>query len=208
MDALLYFLIATAISYVASVQLGPVNLRVIQCTVEKSKYYALLVGLGGSIPEILYAGLAFFITEQFSRDSFSSPWMHAITIPVFLFLAYTNFKPGKKKEIHPDAHHSKGFGEGFVLALLNPQLVTFWLLTIAYLKTKNQLLDATLFSKSMFVLGTAAGAFFLQLTFIGLATRYKNTIVNKTGKHFDSIIGSLFLLLALIDSIKLLYKLL
>lgn len=208
MDALLYFSLATIISFVASLQLGPVNLRVIQCTVEKSRYYAFLVGLGGSIPEILYAGLAFFITEQFNKEAFSSPWMHAITIPVFLFLAYTNFKPKKEKAKTTETHHSKGFGEGFVLALLNPQLITFWLLVIAYLKTKNQLLDATFFTQSMFVLGTATGAFLLQVTFIALAHRYKETIVNKTGKHFDSIIGGLFILLAIIDSIKLLTKLL
>ena len=208
METLVYFVLATVISYLASLQLGPVNLRVIQCTVEKSRNYAFWVGLGGSIPEILYAGIAFFITEQFSEDSFSSPWMHVITIPVFLFLAYTNLKSSPKKEIKAHVNNGKGFGEGFVLALLNPQLITFWLLVIAYLKTKNLLLNATLFAQSMFVLGTAAGAFLLQLTFIALATRYKNVIVNKTGKHFSSIIGGLFILLALIDGIKLLNKLL
>lgn len=207
MDTLLYFVLATVVSYVASLQLGPVNLRVIQCTVEKSKYYAFWVGLGGSIPEILYAGIAFFVTEQFSKESFSSPWMHVITIPVFLFLAYTNFTSSPKKEIKAHAPNSKGFGEGFVLALLNPQLITFWLLVIAYLKSKNLLIEVSQITQALFVLGTAAGAFFLQLTFIALASRYKNTIINKTGKHFSSIIGGLFILLALVDGIKLLYKL-
>lgn len=209
MQATLYLLIAAVISYVASLQLGPVNLRVIQCTVEKNRTYALLVGIGGSLPEILYAGFAFFLTELLTPEQFHSNWMHVITIPVFLGLAIFNFQSKKKQQAieGEEVSNHKGFWEGFVLALLNPQLITFWLIVIAYLKTKNYLLDATFLDKSMFILGSAAGAFVLQLTFIALATRYKDWILKKTGAYFDKMIGSLFLLLALADTIKLIKNL-
>jgi threonine/homoserine/homoserine lactone efflux protein len=204
-QALLYFLLATVISYLASVQLGPVNLRVIQCTVQFNKAYALRVGLGGCVPELFYTALAFFITELISPEQFEQAWMHFITLPVFLFLAITNLRkkhtPAKISDTPPS--HRKGFWEGFVLASLNPQLITFWLLIIAFLKTKNLLVDITWIEKSAFIIGSAAGAFLLQLSFILVAGRYKEWILKKAGKSFNKIIGGLFLLLALADAVKL-----
>lgn len=209
-QALLYFLLATVISYLASVQLGPVNLRVIQCTVQFNKAYALRVGFGGCIPELFYTTLAFFIIELINPEQFGQTWMHFITLPVFLFLAVTNLRK-KHTSASIDSTqppHQKGFWEGFVLASLNPQLITFWLLIIAFLKTKNLLIAITWVEKVAFIAGSAAGAFLLQLTFIMIAVRYKEWILKKAGKSFNKIIGGLFLLLAIIDAAKLIKTLL
>jgi threonine/homoserine/homoserine lactone efflux protein len=207
LTALLYFLLSAAISYVASLQLGPVNLRVIQCTVQFNKSYALRVGIGGSVPEIFYTALAFVIIEQIDPAQFSHNWMHAVTIPLFLLLAFINLRKKfipKNIDTQSTPTHRRGFWEGFVLAALNPQLITFWLLIIAFLKTKDILVSGTLLQQGAFVLGSAAGAFVLQLTFIAVAGRYKDWIVKKAGKSFNKLIGGLFLLLALADITKLL----
>lgn len=212
MEAVLYLLASAIISYVASLQLGPVNLRVIQSTIEHNKRYALLVGFGGSLPELLYSGIAFYITELFDFETFDGKWLSLITLPVFIFLAIYNFRKKdttteKDPNALPPANH-KGFVEGFILAMLNPQLITFWLVIIAFFKTKGLLVDATFTQQSFFVLGTAIGAFVLQLTFIALATKYKDQIMKKMGKNFNKIIGGLFLLLAVVDASKLIYNLL
>lgn len=212
MEAILYLLASAIISYVASLQLGPVNLRVIQSTIQHNKRYALLVGFGGSLPELLYSGIAFYITELFDFDKFDGKWLSLITLPVFIFLAIHNFRKKdtsaqKDPNALPPPSH-KGFIEGFILAMLNPQLITFWLVIIAFFKTKGLLVNATLTQQSFFVLGTAIGAFILQLTFIALATKYKDQIMNKMGKNFNKIIGGLFLLLAVVDASKLIYNLL
>lgn len=212
MEAVLYFLVAAGISYVASLQLGPVNLRVIQSTVQHNKSYALRVGFGGSLPEIIYAGIAFYITELIDFESFDSKWFSFITLPVFLFLALYNFlkksKPQSIDNVKEVPSNGRGFIEGFILAMLNPQLITFWLIIITYLKTKGWLMDATLAQQSFFILGCAAGAFVLQLTFIAVAERYKNVILKKLGANFNKVIGGLFLLLALVDAFKLIKNLL
>lgn len=212
MEAVLYLLAAAIISYVASLQLGPVNLRVIQSTIQLNKGYALRVGFGGSLPELLYAGIAFYITELIDFESFDGKWLSFITLPVFIFLAIYNFrKKDTTSTRDPNAlppSNRKGFLEGFALAMLNPQLITFWLVIIAFFKTKGVLVDATFMQQSFFVAGTAIGAFVLQLTFIALASKYKNQIMEKMGKNFNKIIGGLFLLLAIVDATKLLYNLL
>lgn len=211
MTAVLYFFVATVISYVASLQLGPVNIKVIQSAIQHNRAYALRVGIGGSLPEIVYAGLAFLMVEMINPAQFSRNWMHYITLPVFIFLAVSNFvKPCKELKTNTGEAippHHRGFFEGFTLAMLNPQLMTFWLLIIAFLKTKNLMMGATFAEKSMFVMGAAAGAFFLQLTFIALAGKYKEIIIQKAGKNFNKIIGSLFLLLAALDAAKLINNL-
>lgn len=211
MEAVLYFLAAAVISYVASLQLGPVNLRVIQCTVQHDKYYALRVGIGGSLPEIVYAGIALYITELLNPENFEGKWMPLITLPVFLFLAILNFrKKAKAQDINENTEElrKKGFWEGFVLAMLNPQLITFWLAVITFFKTKGWLVNSTLAQQSMFVLGAAAGAFVLQLTFIAVAGKYKDWITKKAGNSFNKIIGFLFLTLALVDTFRLIKNLL
>ncbi len=212
MEAVLYLLASAVISYVASLQLGPVNLRVIQSTIQLGKGYALRVGFGGSLPELLYAGIAFYITELIDFDSFNNIWLSFITLPVFIFLAVYNFRKKDTQNIkNPkilSPSHRKGFFEGFVLAMLNPQLITFWLVIIAFFKTKGLLVDVTFAQQFFFVAGTALGAFALQLTFIALANKYKNQIMEKMGKNFNKIIGGLFLLLAIVDAAKLLYNLL
>ncbi len=211
MEAIIFLLASAIISYVASLQLGPVNLRVIQSTIEHNKRYALLVGLGGSLPELLYAGIAFYITEFIDFNSFDGKWLSLITLPVFIFLAIYNFRKkdtasNKDPNALPPANH-KGFVEGLILAMLNPQLITFWLVIIAFFKSEGWLVDATLTQQIFFVAGTAIGAFVLQLTFIALATKYKDQIMKKLGKNFNKIIGGLFLLLAVIDASKLIYSL-
>lgn len=210
MEAILYLVAAAVISYVASLQLGPVNLRVIQSTIQHNKKYALLVGFGGSVPELLYSSIAFYITEFIDFKSFDNKWLSLITLPVFIFLAVYNFRKKdntttKDPTALPPANH-KGFIEGFILAMLNPQLITFWLVIIAFFKSKGWLIDATLPQQSSFILGTAIGAFVLQLTFIALTSKYKDQIMKKLGKNFNKIIGGLFLLLAVIDASKLIYS--
>ena len=169
------------------------------------------VGIGGSVPEIVYAGLAFLVVEFIKEEKFQGDWMYYITLPVFISLAVYNFiKPPSELTVNsekPAPSHGRGFFEGFVLAMLNPQLMTFWLLVIATLKAQKLILGATFFEKSMFVAGAAAGAFFLQLTFIILAERYKEIIIRKAGKNFNKIIGGLFLLLAVLQIAKLINNL-
>lgn len=205
MDGILYLLIAAVISYTASLQLGPVNLRVIQATIEHNRRYALLVGIGGSLPEIIYAGIAFYITDFFAAGQFSQQWISYVTIPLFLFLTVINYrKPPVQVSTEPRATpHAKGFLQGFCLAMFNPQLITFWLIIITFLKTKNMLVVSSLYEKSMFVAGCCVGALFLQLTFIALVSRYKEQIVKRAGVNFNKLLAGLFLLMAVVDIVKL-----
>ena len=52
------FLLATAISFAGSVQLGPVNFGTIHAALNKNKTSAILFGFGGSLPELIYSALA------------------------------------------------------------------------------------------------------------------------------------------------------
>lgn len=205
MEVLFYFFIATLISYIASLQVGPVNLRVIQCTIQHNKKYAFMVGLGGSMPEILYCGTAFYITSIIQPEKFEGNWLGYITLPVFLFLAIINFTKKEKKRAQSTqpSHHHKAFTEGFLLAMLNPQLITFWLMVITFFRTKGWLIHQGITGQVFFVLGSAVGALLLQVSFIAFAERNKQWIEKKAGAHFNKIIGGLFLVLALVDIYKL-----
>ena len=68
MNEILAFIMAAAISFWGSLQLGPVNVCVIQTALSQGKRQALIVATGGALPEIFYASLAVWganIIEQY-----------------------------------------------------------------------------------------------------------------------------------------------
>jgi threonine/homoserine/homoserine lactone efflux protein len=60
MNELLAFLFAAVISFWGSLQLGPVNVCVIETALSYGKRQALIVAFGGILPELIYSTLAVF----------------------------------------------------------------------------------------------------------------------------------------------------
>ena len=58
MEGFLLFAIAFVASLLGSLQAGPVNLAVLHTTLRQGQRAGLRVAVGGSLPELLYAGLA------------------------------------------------------------------------------------------------------------------------------------------------------
>ena len=60
MHILIIFFAATLTSFIGSLQLGPVNLFVIDTALNKNKANAYWVALGGVMPEFMYCALAVY----------------------------------------------------------------------------------------------------------------------------------------------------
>ncbi len=59
MEKSIFILLTTAaISFVGSIQVGPVNLTVIQTVLQRRLKDGILVALGGCVPELFYAAAA------------------------------------------------------------------------------------------------------------------------------------------------------
>jgi threonine/homoserine/homoserine lactone efflux protein len=196
------FGIATLISFAGSVQLGPVNFGTIQTALSRDFKSALYFGFGGSLPELLYCGLAFgganLIAEYDGLDDYLQ---YGTTVILFVFGIYLLLqKPSVTKNDKPEKP-GKRIWVGMTFGLLNPQLFPFWLIVISNLRSYNILVDDNVFVQSAFVLGTAAGAFLLQYLVAVITTKKKDYLYTKLTKNYNQVLGSVIIAVAIIQLI-------
>ena len=199
------FLFVAAISFAGSVQVGSVNLAVVEATLTRSFSAGILVAIGGSIPEFIYSFVAlkgFFFLQQ--NPSVIAA-LNVSIIPIFLTLGliYLFQKQAKLIAFNADFNTNNfDFVRGFALGMLNPQLLPFWFFMLIYI---NKLfIIKVLSSEIAFVLGTGVGAFGMLFVFARLALRFQGSL-QKLLQRFpiNRIMGWVFIAMALFQLIKI-----
>mgnify|MGYP001075604809 CR=1 FL=1 len=196
--AVLYaLLLATMISFAGSVQLGPVNFGTIHTALQKNKRAARLFGLGGSLPELLYCGLAFGGSNLLAQFEGLNDTLKYLTSAVLLaFGIYLLFQKPSSSKSKINIKEGREVYRGALFGLLNPQLFPFWLFIITYLRS-NQILKADVWPKQLgFIFGAALGAFLLQLVVAEVASRKREFIYLKLAKNYNKVLGCLILVVA------------
>ncbi|MCU0440850.1 MAG: LysE family translocator [Bacteroidia bacterium] len=197
MNLLIYFLLAVMISFVGSLQPGPVNMAVFYHSVNQRYQTAIAVAIGGSLPEVLFSFVAFKLLPIISEHlpvvhQFSSA-INSILIIIGLVLML-----GKQNRTEEVVFSSeKGFLSGLLLAFLNPQLLVFWIgiltgLSIYQIQIKS--IDGQL----IFAIGTAVGALIVHLLVMLSVKRYQNSQwVDWLKKYSLKLIGAILIILGL-----------
>ena len=128
MDVLILFTIATAASFIGSLQAGLVNTAVLAHTIQRGPEAGRRMAIGGAIPEFIYAALAFqFATLVLLWLGLSEAGIGTLVGSVliaigcyFLFL----FKP--RFDLATMELKASGVRKGLLIGMLNPQLLLFW----------------------------------------------------------------------------------
>ena len=106
-------IISTAISFAGSVQLGPVNFGTIYSALHKNKKSAILFGFGGSLPELLYCGLAFGGSNYLLQFESLNDYLKYLTSAVlFIFGVYLIFQKPHLKIVVSKSKKAKKYGKG------------------------------------------------------------------------------------------------
>ncbi|TXI78349.1 MAG: hypothetical protein E6Q44_11655 [Flavobacteriales bacterium] len=128
MDALLIFFITTAASVIGSLQAGIVNTAVLAHTVKRGPEAGRRMALGGSIPEFIYAGIAFHFASWLLGVMGIDAHGVALLVGSILILLGLYFAFLFKPVFDLDQVNVKATGvrKGFLLGMLNPQLIIFW----------------------------------------------------------------------------------
>lgn len=205
MNELTALFAATIISFWGSLQLGPVNVCVIETALAQGKRQALMVAAGGIIPELIYSAIAVLGSNLITQNPWFKQIFSWIFIIVLLILGiYNIFKTYKTQTINASA--GAGFLKGLFLALLNPQLFPFWLGILVFLKGYLNFDQGTLFSPYLaFIAGTALGAWLLLYMFTRLAIAYKAKLEALLKNNLNKVVGFLFIALALIELARTLF---
>lgn len=202
-QGLIILFCAAVVSFVGSLQLGPVNVMVINTVLHQNSRSAWSVALGGCIPEFIYSALAVYFGQHFVSNSV---WNKALSIvSIILFAAMgVCFIIKKAKAISLEsnslqkANTAHNFYKGFALASFNPQLLPFWFFIFLGFNDITLLKVSSSIQKLAFVLGSGVGAFALLSLFIFLTHKYKTKIISKINlTQINIAIGVFFLIIAL-----------
>lgn len=213
MDALLAFLVAGIISFWGSLQLGLVNVLVIETALSKGKRMARWIALGGVIPEIPYTLLAIFGTSYLKVLNEYKEWTGIVIGLILLAMGLYYFLKKSKMEHYEDPNEEtarlKPLLKGMALAFANPQLILFWSGILLLIKTgsfniissREVLIDfdasGWISPKLSFALGAAVGALSILLIYIWLSDIYREKLLNLLGNKLGKVVGLFFIGLGL-----------
>ena len=219
MDGVIALFVAAVLSFWGSLQLGFVNVAVIETAISKGRKPATWLALGGVMPELPYTLIAIYGTSYVHLVEEYSV-MIGIVVGLFLFvMGIYYFQRKSTIEIHPEhqlvqTSSFKSFSKGFLLALANPQLIVFWSGFLVLIQTgslnifthKETLIDFNasgwISPKIMFALGAVLGALAILLIYIKLSETYRDKLILIVGDKLGKIVGVFFILMGLFAILK------
>jgi threonine/homoserine/homoserine lactone efflux protein len=211
----------------SSIPVGPVNLTIINEGSQRGFKWALLIGLGASVMEVIYCTVAFAGFSPFFDTHLVKAAMEVFTFAFLLFLgmkfisakkiaATTHF--GSKAEqlegrIEGRLHPHSAFAIGFVRVMGNFGVLATWLVISAYLMSHNTFFSDqdwvadTFAAKAACVLGVALGTNFW---FCGLSfamSRGHGRFGEKTLLRMQHFSGLCLLALGTFDGVSIAWQL-
>lgn len=208
MNIFLLFISSVFISFLGSVQLGPVNLAVIKAILDKGFKSAIYIAIGGVIPELIYSWMAISTSEMnFLKQNINI--LQWLVVPFFISIGVFNILRKNQTDITSKVNNDNGneIVIGFLLALFNFQLFPFWLSVVIFFNSNGLLHQISTLSMFVFTMGSAVGAFGLLISIAYLTNRYKYFFINALKKYnLNAVFGFLFVLLAVVQMITLLTR--
>lgn len=128
MDVLSLFLVATAASFIGSLQAGVVNTAVLAHTIKWGRLAGRRMALGGAVPEFVYAGVSFlgasWLVQVLGMGTMGITLVVA-SILILLGVYFLFFYHPKQAAIGEDKL-TGDLRRGLLLGFANPQLLLFW----------------------------------------------------------------------------------
>ena len=209
MEYLLAFAIAAVISLWGSLQLGIVNVAVIQTALDRGRTQAYFMAVGGALAEIPYVLIAAVGSRWAHSLQGDQQWIYRILGLVFIGLGlYFLVRPVVDRPIDRSKQlkaHGGSFLKGFGLAILNPQLIIYWS-GILFLLESGKLgwndlqlqLELDLAGRWSFAIGAAAGAFAMLSIYIWLSLKFHERFGHRFRKIVNVLVGIFFLIFGLL----------
>lgn len=198
----MYFLFGLIGSFLGGVAFGPINLSVVDLTLKRNIRSALRFSAAAALAEITHAVIAVMFGKLISRKIEELPELKLTVIAFFivlgLFFIFKNDKP--KTEISPDKN-SSNFINGFIVAILNPQAIPYWIFVLAYLKSTNVLFYLNSLHLTLFLVGVSIGKFII-LGLYGYLSEYISRHIANLNEYVSKTIGGLLLAVGLVQAIK------
>lgn len=205
-----YSIIGLAAASLGGAAPGASNLAVIKTTATDSLHKAMGIAVGAGVGEMFLAFLALCYSRLFTEFFEMNTWIQILFTAVFLSIGFLFLFPKLwKKFSKPKLSRKKPqstFLTGFLLAVINPPVLLFWVASITLIQTYVlPLTDMSPISVlSLFFLGVFFGKVLILYGYavLGNTLQKKNT----NNATFNRIIGVVIILIAMSQAIRLLIQ--
>ncbi|PHS67677.1 MAG: hypothetical protein COB12_02795 [Flavobacterium sp.] len=204
---LLYIISGILLSVVGAVPLGASNIAVITTTSKESLSKGLKIAHGAGFGEVVLAFIALTYSKIIANFFEMNSWVQISFIGLFfviglLFLFSKKFSFRIKKTPYKKRKYPK-FVTGFLLAIVNPPVLLFWVIAISL--TQKYILPISnmspLFLLLLFFIGVYIGKF-ITLYFYGkLSYRSVKKQTNERHKLYR-VIGIVLILISSLQGIR------
>ncbi|MFD1815961.1 Threonine/homoserine/homoserine lactone efflux protein [Pseudarcicella hirudinis] len=204
MKIIAVFLVTTIISFLGSIHPGPLNMCVIQSTLQRNLKTGILITIGGVLPEIIYGWLALRGVDFFEKNEVVFNYLQWLIVPVLLVMGLSALvkKNGKSTDFN-QKDEAVSVLKGFSLSMLNPQLLPFWVLVLLGYSNYEHLHITDWTHELSFVLAASMGACLLNLAYALYADLKRDFVFKYLNyRSFDRVIGLAFIVMAFFQLLK------
>ena len=199
-----YFIAALVVAFLSTIPFGPINLTVAKITVDKSRRRGFEVAIAASIVEIFEALVAIFFGMMISDFLENNIFFRSLIATVFIGLAVFIYKRKAKEKLLSDQHASGSeLKTGFVVSILNPQAIPFWIIALAAI---NEYATLTFdgINLTFFLIGVFVGKLLALCAFI-LISHYLKTHLAQSARLVNRILAAVLLLIGLSQWYRILF---
>lgn len=199
---LLIFIFSCLVSFIGSLQLGPVNLFVINSALHSGRKTAYYIAIGGCIPEFIYCSLAVFansylLNYEWLINAFKIVFIVVLLIVGFVFYFKKQSSITIKNDILTNQKPIQHIIKGFSLAALNPQLLPFWVFVQVYFNSTKFLVIQSNLQKISYIAGAGIGAFILLALLVKIVSKYKQIFLRYlNSKYYFKALSLLLFVIA------------
>lgn len=200
-----YFFIGVLASILGALPLGASNIAVINTTLNQNVKQAFKIAIAAGIAEVILSFYALHCNTVVQNFIDNNMWIQVVIVLILLGVgAILFFKKQKKKEYKRKSLVQSKYLTGFLIGILNPPVLIYWIVAIGFL------------NKSSFGLSLQSSLLVLFLFFSGiylgkLLTLYlysKFSMVVKTRVHninrvINKVTGVLLMVIAVFQVVKL-----
>ncbi|WP_460219977.1 LysE family transporter [Psychroserpens sp. MEBiC05023] len=202
---ILYFLIGVLASIIGALPLGASNIAVINTTIKQNAKQAFKIAIAAGVAEVVLSYYALHC-NMVVRDFFDRNMWIQITIVILLMIigSVLIFKKTTEKTPKKNKLTSSKYATGFLLGILNPPVLIYWIVAFGIINNNNLMLSlgSPLFVLFLFFTGVYLG----KLVTLYLYSKFSIVIKNKVQNILfviNKVTGVLLIVIGIVQAIKL-----
>ena len=204
MSFIVYFIIGVIVAFLGALPLGTVNISVINTTIKQNMQTAMKIAIAAGFAEIILSFFALHCSMFVNSFIGANTWFQVVLTTIILIFGIVILI--KKQKASTDskkkAFNSK-YLNGFVLGLLNPPVLLYWIFVIDFLNRNDYSLsmEASLTIIFTFFLGVYLGKVLTLYLYSKSSTYIKKRFTN-IATVVNKFIGILLITIASIQFIR------